>query len=85
MQEWELRIDLEELLNDIYGEVWICGNSYPAGEVFRRFDEYGFEELLREYMPKVGHIMDQASRWRGSGLRDRAIREERERAREARK
>lgn len=40
----ELTLDgFEEYLNDLYGEIKVCGQTYSAGTLFRAIDPAAFE------------------------------------------
>ena len=35
--------DYEEYLNEVYGDIDICGLSYPAGQVLKKVDPIAFD------------------------------------------
>lgn len=45
--------DYEKILNDIYGNINICGYEWPAGYVFKEIDPIAFEIGKGEYESEV--------------------------------
>jgi len=65
IEEYNTEDNLEETLNDIYGEVEICGTSFQQGSAFKELDPIAFrcelsnnEDNLREVFDQENDIED---------------------------
>lgn len=45
-----LDIGFEEILNEVYGEVTVCGYTYESGTLLRRIDPVAFDQMKKEFL-----------------------------------
>ena len=45
-----IELHTENMLDDVYGDIEVCGYSYGAGHVLKRVDSVAFREAVKDYI-----------------------------------